>query len=750
MSKVSTVDKSNKSASLIQTLTLAFVTLSVFSLLLMGILQLGLVNFPTQQQVASNQQQSNAVFAATQVSGFIQRIFSALETTSKVSRPLINNPAERLSLLQNLLALEPALRQVAILNNHGQEIAKVSRLTIITPDNLINRANSDLFIQTSQGVRHIGSIRIDETTSEPLVTLGVPVEDVFGQFQGVLVAEANLKFMWDLVDRLEIGQTGQAFVVDRQGNLIAFGDILRVLNGENVRGLTTVTEFVGSYNPVDSTGAEITTGITGDIVLSTYVPLGTPDWAVVTEMPVFEAYQGIIPSLLLSGAVLLGVAALSAGAGIYISRRLAAPVRNLTQTATQIAQGNLNLEAPLEGTAEVNRLAVAFNSMTGQLRELIQSLEERVTARTRRLELVATLGERLSAILDFNQLLNELVNQVKESFEYYHAQVYIIDENRQYLVMTAGAGEAGAKMKASGHRIALNAPTSLVARAARTSQIVWVDNVRQADDWLPNPLLPNTYSEMAVPIIVGKQVVGVLDVQDDEIAGLDEGDANLLRSLANQVAVAIRNARLFAEVETALADARAAQERYVSEAWEKTQLLQQNVEYHLSQPGAPPLDQQLAAKLEREALAKNELVVIEVTRPESSPEKLPQIKTAPADSAVVAPIKLQNQVIGAIQLHDANQTRRWNELELTLIQAVADQVAQAAENLRLFEEARERAGREQTIREITDKLRSAPTIETLLETAARELGQRLEVRHTVLELGIETGPNGSPAENARS
>lgn len=740
MSEVSTADKSTKSASLTQTLTLAFVTLSVFSLLLMGILQLGLVNFPTQQQVASNQQQSNAVFAATQVSGFIQRIFSALETTSKVSRPLINNPAERLSLLQNLLAYEPALRQVAILNNQGQEIAKASRLTIITPNNLINRANSDLFIQTSQGVRHVGSIRIDETTSEPLVTLGVPIEDVFGQFQGVLVAEVNLKFMWDLVDRLEIGQTGQAFVVDRQGNLIAFGDTLRVLNGENVRGLTTVTEFVGSYNPVDSTGAEITTGITGDTVLSTYVPLGTPDWAVVTEMPVFEAYQGIIPSVLLSGAVLLGVAALSAVAGIYISRRLAAPVRNLTQTATQIAQGNLNLEAPLEGTAEVNRLAVAFNSMTGQLRELIQSLEERVTARTRRLELAATLGERLSAILDFNQLLNELVNQVKESFEYYHAHVYIIDENRQYLVMTAGAGEAGAKMKASGHRIALNAPTSLVARAARTGQIVWVDNVRQADDWLPNPLLPNTYSEMAVPIIVGKQVVGVLDVQDDEIAGLDEGDANLLRSLANQVAVAIRNARLFAEVETALADARAAQERYVSEAWKKTQLLQQNVEYHLSQPGAPPLDQQLAAKLEREALAKNEPVVIEVTRQESSP----------ANGAVVAPIKLQNRVIGAIQLHDANQTRRWNELELTLIQAVADQVAQAAENLRLLEEARERAGREQTIREITDKLRSAPTIETLLETAARELGQRLEVRHTVLELGIETGSNGSPAENARS
>ena len=169
---------------------------------------------------------------------------------------------------------------------------------------------------------------------------------------------------------------------------------------------------------------------------------------------------------------------------------------------------------------------MAFKSMTDQLRNLITTLEERVVSRTQRLEVVASLSEQLNAILDFDQLLLELVSQVKDTFGYYHAHVYMLDES-QNLVMAAGAGEAGRQMMAQGHSISLDVPTSLVARAARTNQIVSIANVREAADWLPNPLLPDTYSEMAVPIVSEGQVVGVLDVQQDEVAGLDEGDAGL-------------------------------------------------------------------------------------------------------------------------------------------------------------------------------------------------------------------------------
>jgi GAF domain-containing protein/HAMP domain-containing protein len=467
--------------------------------------------------------------------------------------------------------------------------------------------------------------------------------------------------------------------------------------------------------------------------VGTYVPLGTPDLAVVIELPVTEAYQEVIRGAAMSVAIMLVMAMLAGLIGVYVAQRLAVPLLNLTETATLIAEGELNLQAAVEGPVETTRLANAFNSMTRQLRELIDSLEQRIADRTQRLEIVASLGEHLNAILDPGDLLREVVNQVKQNFGYYHTHIYLLDEAGENLVMAAGTGRAGEKMTASGHSISLKAPTSLVAQAARSREIVMVDDVQAAKDWLPNPLLPDTHAEMAVPIILEGQAVGVLDVQEDKIGGLDEGDASLLRSLANQVAVAIRNARLFAEVETALAEAHAAQERYLQQAWTVTKKIAHSSEHHYRQPGALPLDKTVAAQLEQLAIEQNQPAVVTVEGDDQDAETENQ-------TALLAPIKLRDQVVGAIQLHQKEQ-QRWSERDLALVQAVAGQVAQAAENLRLFEETRQRAGREATIREITDKLRVAPNIDFLLETAVRELGARLGVQGARLKLGIEATPS---------
>jgi GAF domain-containing protein/HAMP domain-containing protein len=718
-------EKTKTSRSLTATLAIAFLALSVAVLLVASSIEM-VFNFQTQQETIAGKQQLIAQEAANTVSSFIQEKYSVLGTAVKLGDPSSASQEEQKRALEYLLGLDRAFRQLILLDVQDQELVKVSRISQAAAEQLMGRLESDLFTQVRQGNRYISSVYIDELTSEPLVTMAVPATDNFGDFQGTLLAEVNLKFMWDLVDRLEIGQTGQAYVVDRRGNLIAFKDSARVLKGENLSHLKKVGEYINSTASVDETGAGLSEGIDGTSIVGTYVPLGTPDWAVVTELPVSEAYKGVIRGAVISVGVILVMAVLAGLIGVYVARRLAVPLLNLTETVTQITEGELDLEATVEGPTEVTHLAGAFNSMTAQLRELIGTLEQRVVGRTQRLEMLATLSERLTAILDFEQLLTELVNQVKERFDYYHAHVYILDESRQDLVMAAGAGQAGAEMKAQGHHIPLNASTSLVARAARSSEIVWVDDVREAEDWLPNPLLPDTYAEMAVPIILEGQMVGVLDVQEDEIAGLDEGDANLLRSLANQVAVAIRNARLFAE-------ARAAQELYLEQSWEKTRIAPASGQYLYVRPGATLLDEtkrQAMTEARRQALAQSRPAVVAPNDGSSEGKSL------------VAPINLRDKTIGVLQLHAASGgDQTWSKDDLALVEAVVDQLVQTADNLRLFEETRERAGREQTIREITDKLRAAPNLDALLETAARELGQRLGVRHTVLELGIEAESN---------
>lgn len=553
-------------------------------------------------------------------------------------------------------------------------------------------------------------------TADLAMLITQPLIDQRGRIVGVLAGRLNLDTLSQIMtDRVGLGNSGETYLVSLESKYFVTSSRFED------QGYIKVHSY--SSDGIDrALSGEEGSDIYGDYRTPRVTVIGAYRWlpelqvGLLAEIDEAEALATYTQAQNFSILIALFAVVAAAGVGLYSATRIAKPITALTQVATQIAGGDLEQRAEIKERNEIGLLAATFNTMTDQLRELIGSLEERIAARTRRLEIAATLGERVSALLNFEELLRVVVNQVKDNFHYYHAHIYILDDKDERLVMTEGTGSAGAEMKAKGHSIPLNAPTSLVARAARTAQIIRVDNVREVVDWLPNPLLPDTYSEMAVPIILEGQVAGVLDVQQDKIAGLDEGDANLLRSLANQVAVAIRNARQFAEVETALAEARAAQERYLKQAWEEIRVAPQDTYYHYQQSGSLPLSSETQSQ-----------------------------------TALEAPIRLQNQTIGVIQLHDPERAHPWSERELALVDAVTEQIAQVAENIRLFEETRQRAGREQSIREITDKLRAAPNLDALLETAARELGQRLGVRHTVLELGIEAAKvsptNGAANKN---
>ncbi|NTV37594.1 MAG: GAF domain-containing protein [Anaerolineales bacterium] len=193
---------------------------------------------------------------------------------------------------------------------------------------------------------------------------------------------------------------------------------------------------------------------------------------------------------------------------------------------------------------------------TNELNNLLGSLEQRVADRTRDLEIVAEVGTATATIQESKRLLQEVVDLTKERFNLYHSHIYLLDDERKNLVLTAGAGEPGRVMAAEGHSIPLDREQSLVARAARERKGVTVNDVTQAPDFLPNPLLPNTRSELAVPMIVGGKVIGVFDIQSDQIGRFTDADVNIQTTLAAQLATSIQNVRSFerarsqAELET--------------------------------------------------------------------------------------------------------------------------------------------------------------------------------------------------------
>lgn len=370
------VNKLKRSRSLATTLAIAFLALSMAILIIAGTFEV-YFNFRTQREIVAARQQLIAKEAANAVAGFIQVKFSLLEAAVKLGDFASVSQNDQKRILAKLLGLQPAFRQIVLLDSGEQEIVKISRLSQAASGNLIERIESEAFSQVEAGNRYIGSVYVDEVTNEPLVVIASPVTGIFGDFQGTLMAEVNLKFMWDLVDRLKIGEKGLAYVVDRQGDLIAFGDIARVLQGQNLSHLNDVNEFINSRSPLDETRADISTGINRTTIVGTYVPLGTPDWAVVIELPVSEAYRDVIRSVVISVGAILIMAILAGLTVIVVARRLADPLFDLTETASRIAGGEIGLRAIIQGPTEVERLARAFNDMTGQLREMLRKEEQR-------------------------------------------------------------------------------------------------------------------------------------------------------------------------------------------------------------------------------------------------------------------------------------------------------------------------------------------------------------------------------------
>jgi putative methionine-R-sulfoxide reductase with GAF domain len=239
------------------------------------------------------------------------------------------------------------------------------------------------------------------------------------------------------------------------------------------------------------------------------------------------------------------VLALAVAAAFGLSSFLVGPIVQLTQTAEEVAAGNLNSRAAVTGSDEIGTLASTFNSMTSQLQETLVGLEQRVAARTQDLATVAEVGTATATILDTDKLLQAVVDLTKKRFNLYHSHIYLLDEAGENLVLASGAGEPGRQMVAEGRSIPLSREQSLVARAARERKGVTVNDVTQAPDFLPNPLLPETRSELAVPMVVGEKVIGVFDIQSDVVGRFTESDVNIQTTLAAQVATSIQNVRSF-------------------------------------------------------------------------------------------------------------------------------------------------------------------------------------------------------------
>jgi putative methionine-R-sulfoxide reductase with GAF domain/CHASE3 domain sensor protein len=255
---------------------------------------------------------------------------------------------------------------------------------------------------------------------------------------------------------------------------------------------------------------------------------------------ILSQINSVLTITLATVVALLGISAIIA---VLLGRSILDPLRSLIQTTDQIAQGDFDAPLPPRRTDEFGNLIHSFGVMVEQVHQSLRSIE----SRNRDLQTVADVNRQISTILNVDRLLQDVVDLTKERFRLYHSHVYLLDG--ETLALTSGAGHVGRQMVSEGRRIAIDNPQSIVARAASTRKPVKVQDVRQSATFLPHPLLPDTRSELALPLVARGQLLGVLDVQSDQPDYFSDDITQVLELMAGQIATALSNARLYEAAE---------------------------------------------------------------------------------------------------------------------------------------------------------------------------------------------------------
>ena len=403
--------------------------------------------------------------------------------------------------------------------------------------------------------------------------------------------------------------------------------------------------------------------------------------------------QKVLRDLQIQSIVVSGLAIVFASGLAYLfAKSISDSLAALMDSFIRVESGDLSTRAPVTSSDEVSRLAIYFNRMVARLQELQSDLEKKVVERTSQLRAINEVGQVATSTLDPDDLLNRIVNLITAEFGYYYSAVYLINQGGQWAELKEATGEAGRVLKESNHRAEITS-FNIIGKVIRTRQAQISLDVGDRAVQFENPLLPYTRSELALPLLVGDQILGVLDVHSTQEAAFGQQNIETLQNMANQVAISLDNARLFQETRQSLNEMRNIQKQYLQEAWVESNLPQAGIS--LSVGNNSPLGEK---------------------------------------NLVEIPITLRDQIIGHLRLEGDEALSSEDE---NMVQAIATQTALALENARLLEESQSTAMREKYVTEITNKIWASTSMDSILKTTIRELGQILDATEATIELNIE-------------
>jgi GAF domain-containing protein len=403
------------------------------------------------------------------------------------------------------------------------------------------------------------------------------------------------------------------------------------------------------------------------------------------------------------------------------------------------------LTSALKGAEERNAEAMRSRTLLEQRAEELAAANTLLRGRTIQLQTASDIAHSAASELDLDEWGQQAVDLIHERFGLYYVGLFLLDETGKWAGLKAGTGEAGCQMLAQRYGVGAgdisavglcvvdDQPYVALQEWVEPAWLSSLDTVgRLAISGEAVSSLPGTRAEIALPLHSRGQVIGALDVHGAEPEAFSREAVDTLHTLADQMAVAIDNARLLVELRQRLAEMETAQRLYVREQWADLVPRQAAPFHQRTRADTRPLDDATMPEVEKAIVERTTVV-------QSAADN------GGGQAALVAPITLRGEVIGVLGLQEAGDDRQWTEDEIALVEAVADQMALAIENIRLLDETERRADRERVTAEIATRVRASMSIENILQTAVRELGAALGTDRAFIKLGaasLETGGTG--------
>jgi GAF domain-containing protein/HAMP domain-containing protein len=565
-------------------LVVSFLLVNVLSVAIVAVIAIGL----SQEALTRSANQSLLTAAsktAAAVDSFLAAEMDTLRTEALLPdfSDLLSLPAAQQSgaaasevdeILHNLALREPLYIQAyTLLDSSGRIVSSSS------PERV---GQQQLWQVMATGLPQVSEVEFDPDSGAPSFYIGAPVRNENRAVIGVLTVRFDATILQELIRSTNglAGQDSFATLLDDYGLRLGTGEDIAALyktivplqtdDQDNLRMArrlpslpleqlsTNYPEFqagLNSYQPdAPYFSAEVHDPRTAQIKaletarhteqVAVAALNNKPAWRVAFAQPQAIFLQPAQAQTRVITIAAFLVASLVALGALGLAQMIARPIVHLTGVANRVSAGDLNAQAPVQSRDEIGALALAFNSMTAQLRDLVGSLEDRIQARTEQLRASADVGRTATSILGPEQLLSQVAELITKRFGFYYTGVFTLDEPSHQAVLRAATGEAGQVLLEHGHRLPVDDKSmvgaAIITRSPRIALDVGEGAIRFA-----NPLLPNTRSEIALPLRVGDRVLGALDVQSEQANAFDEGNTEVLQTMADQIAVALSNAEAF-------------------------------------------------------------------------------------------------------------------------------------------------------------------------------------------------------------